>query len=223
MIKRLTLCDAVVDEIRSYIKEKNLKVGDKLPNQQELCQMFGISRTSLREAIKCLQAFDEIEVLNGKGIYIKQRDTFKIEANIDNLKDKKKALIEMLEIRRSLEGLAVKLAAERATEEEINKIEGYLKLMIQKTEDDQCDPEEDKAFHEAIYHSCRNDILIEFLDKSYNIFEELWENPLGIGSAMNELELHLKMFEFIKQHKIAEAEKAFHKLIDREIEYIVVK
>jgi DNA-binding FadR family transcriptional regulator len=216
MIKRMTLCDSIVEEIKLYIQKNNYKPGDKLPNQLEFCEMLGVSRTSLREALKILQAVNAVEIKNGKGIYMKKTENYKIQADI-SMEDKKRSLLEMLEIRKGMEGLAVKLSAERATDDEIAEIERMLKIMSEKSSKGESDPVEDKSFHKAIYYSSKNIILIDMLDNLYVILDIMWNNPLGIGSAMNEFKLHKRMFDHIKNREAEKAEKVFWELIDSEI------
>lgn len=215
MIKRTTLCDSIVDEIKSYIKKNKLSPGDKLPNQQELCDIMGVSKTPLREALRILQALNVITVENGKGIYVKKSSQFKIQTTINV--DEKKSIIEMLELRKAIENFAVKLAVERATEREVAQIENIFDKMSEKSLKGESEPDEDKEFHRLVYRTSKNKVLIDMLDNIYDILDVLWKNPLGIGSAMNELKLHRDILESIKQKRPEKAEKAVSKLIDSEI------
>lgn len=215
MIKRTSLYETIVIEIKKYIKENKLMPGDKLPKQDTFCDILGVSRTSLREALRTLQAVDIIEIKNGKGIYVKERNSLKLEATI-NLEDQKKSILEMIEIRRSVEGLAVKLATERATENEIIEMEKKLSAMEEKAKREECEPIEDKAFHTAIYRASKNQILIDLLENLYENFAIMWQNPLGIGNAMNEFKLHKDMFTYIKERQPSKAEKVFLKIMDAE-------
>ena len=70
------------EEIKKYIIESGLKPGDKLLSEQELAINLGISRTSLREVLKGLQALGIIEVKPGDGIFLKE---FNFDAILDNL------------------------------------------------------------------------------------------------------------------------------------------
>lgn len=67
--KRNTLQLEIIRFIKQYITEHELKPGDKLPSQEQLISMIGVSRTSLREAVKTMEAQGKLKVLNGKGIY----------------------------------------------------------------------------------------------------------------------------------------------------------
>ena len=69
-IKRTSLQSEIIRFILDYIREHDLNPGDKLPSQENLLAMMGVSRTSLREAMKTLEARGIPEIQNGKGAYV---------------------------------------------------------------------------------------------------------------------------------------------------------
>ena len=74
-IQRTSLQSEIIRYIQNYIQENNLKPGDRLPSQEKLIEMMGVSRTSLREAMKTLEARNVLEAKNGKGIYVGSQGT----------------------------------------------------------------------------------------------------------------------------------------------------
>lgn len=82
--------------------------------------MLNVGRSTLREGIKKLEAEDSIEIINGKGIYVKQISPFRIYTSF-SIQDEKKYLLEALEVRTVLEAKAVQLAVANVTEEQIKK------------------------------------------------------------------------------------------------------
>lgn len=69
---RESAVDIVVNQIKSLLLEKKLKPGDKLPSEMELCEGLGVSRGSVREAMKILSAFGIVDVRIGNGTYIRE-------------------------------------------------------------------------------------------------------------------------------------------------------
>lgn len=63
-------CEAAMDAIKSYIISKGLKSGDPLPNEAKLCEELGVSRSSVREAVRKLEALDIVNVVHGKGMFV---------------------------------------------------------------------------------------------------------------------------------------------------------
>jgi GntR family transcriptional repressor for pyruvate dehydrogenase complex len=212
MIKRVELHEAIVNEIKKYIRDNNLKPGDKLGTQNQLTSTFGVSITALREALRTLRALGVIEVKNGKGIYVLKQIGFKFESDIEfeNIRQK---VLYVMEFRESIEASAVKLASKRATEEDIKEMEKNLEIMLEKESKGLLCTEADKAFHDAIFKASHNPILIRAVE--YGGLKMLWENPLGAGKAITEeTGLHKEMFEHIKNKEPEKAVKVFYKLMD---------
>src|SRR6202051_1583608 len=98
----------VLSRLRDYIVEGNLPEGGRMPERQ-LCEMFGISRTPLREALKVLAAEGLVELLPNRGARVRQLS--------------ERELGELFDVMGGLEGLAGRLACENITDEEIAEIE----------------------------------------------------------------------------------------------------
>ena len=117
-IKRVTLQTEIIEFIKEYIDKNNLKSGDRLPSQAELMELLGVSRSSVREAIKTLEAKNALEVINGKGVFVKDGSSNSISAQIEFGKEKE-SILELLEVRKVLEKEILRLVIQNATEEEV--------------------------------------------------------------------------------------------------------
>lgn len=210
----MLVSEMITDEIKKYIKENQLKEGDRLLSMAELCSRLKVSRSSVREALSTLIANDIIEVINGKGIFVKNLDTYRIEARI-NVENEKKTLLYLCEVRRSLEGSAVELAAERATEESISKMAFYLQECERLRKLNKSDAEMDLAFHQTIYKATGNPVLESVIESIWNTFSKFWNNPFGIERMfVDTFPLHQSLFEAIKSKNKNQARKEFDKLMD---------
>jgi DNA-binding GntR family transcriptional regulator len=98
----------ILSRLRDYVVEGNIPDGGRVPERQ-LCEMFGISRTPLREALKVLAAEGLIELLPNRGARVRQLG--------------KRDLEELFDVMGGLESLAGRLACETVTDEEIAEIE----------------------------------------------------------------------------------------------------
>ena len=101
-IKRTSLQSEIIRFILDYIREHDLNPGDKLPSQENLLAMMGVSRTSLREAMKTLEARGILEIQNGKGAYVGGLVDADGVQVIDFTQEKER-LLEALEVRKILE------------------------------------------------------------------------------------------------------------------------
>ncbi len=149
------LRDVVFENLRTAILDGNLKAGQRLMEVQ-LAEQLGVSRTPIREAIRKLELEGLVIMLPRKGAYV---------ADI-SFKD----LIDVLEIRASLEGLAAYLAAERRNDDEVIELEKLAKEFEDcvKNTDIEGLLKKDIEFHEKIFMMANNQRL-------YQIITSLWE------------------------------------------------
>ena len=108
---------------RMIIEEHKYKYGEKLPNENELSQELGISRTTLREAIRTLISIGILVVKRGKGTYVSEEiDQYAQEIDINDFTKNQITLRDLYEARLIFEPEAAALACKRATDEEIDEI-----------------------------------------------------------------------------------------------------
>ena len=180
------LRDIVFENLRTAILEGELKAGKRLMEVQ-LAEQLGVSRTPIREAIRKLELEGLVVMLPRKGAYV---------ANM-SFKD----LIDVLEIRASLEGLAAYLAAERRRDEDIDELERVAKEFEKSVRETNIDNvlKKDIEFHEKIFLMANN-------KKLYQIITSLWEQVhrfrvtyvSNYEASLSLVDEHNKMLEAIK-------------------------
>ncbi len=128
-MKNKMLSQSIADNILSMITiEKRFSVGDKLPNELELSEELNVSRTTLREAIRILVAYDILEIRRGKGTYVAEK-TLEQPQDLEQLASVKVNAKDLYEMRLIFEPEAAYMAAIRGTDAEIKRIADYGKLM----------------------------------------------------------------------------------------------
>ncbi|OUM93945.1 MAG: GntR family transcriptional regulator [Firmicutes bacterium ZCTH02-B6] len=144
------LRELVFEAIREAIITGHLKPGERLMEIQ-LAEELGVSRTPVREAIRKLEQEGFVVMVPRKGAYV---------ADI-SMKD----IAEVFEIRGALEGLAAELAAERATEEQLERLERLLVEIGECIERQDVDGmiEKDTAFHDLLFSASHNERLVQIL------------------------------------------------------------
>lgn len=157
--------EMVLDKIEQNFLSNQLQVGDKLPSERDLANLFDVSRNSVREALQVLALRNIIEIRRGGGSYVKQSNAQFIEELSERVTVAEEHLIfEMLEVRRALEVEAISLAAQRASADDLNKIRKSLKKMAVSVEDDVAGAEADFEFHMHIINASHNSILIHLAE-----------------------------------------------------------
>ena len=124
-MKNKMLSQSIADNILSMITiEKRFSVGDKLPNELELSEELNVSRTTLREAIRILVAYDILEIRRGKGTYVAEK-TLEQPQDLEQLASVKVNAKDLYEMRLIFEPEAAYMAAIRGTDAEIKRIADY--------------------------------------------------------------------------------------------------
>ena len=121
--KNSKVYEQVIEEIKNQIKTGKLKKGDKLPSERDMVELFSVSRTSVREAMRALEVIGLIERKQGAGNYIKTNfDDSLFEPISVMFMLQKNSLDDIVELREILESYCIKLAVRNISESEIETI-----------------------------------------------------------------------------------------------------
>lgn len=154
--------EAVTEAILDLVRRGELKPGMRLPSEPQLAEMTGISRTSVREAVRGLQSIGILEIRRGQGTFVSDINASSvIDAQMVMLLESRRALLDLTEVRTGIEPLIARYAAERATEDEINALRGALAEMIEAGQDHARWREAHLDFHSALASATQNIILMK--------------------------------------------------------------
>lgn len=113
----------IEDELMNFILQEPVKIGEKIPNEFELAEKFGVGRSTIREAVKALVSKGVLEVRRGSGTYVVSTSTLEEDPlGFSKFEDKYKLALELFEVRLMLEPEIASLAAGNASEEEKEKL-----------------------------------------------------------------------------------------------------
>lgn len=123
-IKRQRVSDEIVDQVKNLISQGKLKPGDRLPPERELIEEFGVSRPSHREALNSLVAQGFLEVKQGNRTFVKSITSEKLQDPRSLLlKADTQKIFHLIEVRKAMETWGAFHAAQRVTEEDIERLE----------------------------------------------------------------------------------------------------
>lgn len=147
--------------LKSFIEGGNYAPGMVLPTERALAERLGVGRPAIRESIKALTILDVLESRRGDGTYLKSLDGLRRgwPAKVD-LGTKDFSILDLLEVRKMIEPKAAKLAASRATESHLRRIEAQ-RIKVQEAGDWTDISEHDLLLHTAIIEAAGNPILSE--------------------------------------------------------------
>ncbi len=169
---------SIQDRIKDLIFERRLVAGDAMPTENELVDYLGVSRNTVREALKALQAVRIVEIRHGFGTYVG-------DCSLDPFADAlafrgRQALhtdlhevVELIELRQALEVGLVEQIARVADGAEIAALGDRLGAMADATGSDEQFAAADRAFHDQLYAPLDNQLLIQLLRVFWDVYHEL--------------------------------------------------
>lgn len=167
------LTDQVIDRITTALIHKELKPGDKLPPENELVMSLKVGRSSVREAIKVLQAMGIVQVKRGDGTYVASKASgAAVNPMLYQLLLERGTMEDMVELRVMFEPAFVLLAARKATEEDFKKIRAAQQHCEELALQNKHTGEDDIAFHMAILHATHNPYVIRIGEVILKMFME---------------------------------------------------
>jgi GntR family transcriptional repressor for pyruvate dehydrogenase complex len=200
-IKHTRVSDEIVKQVKSLISEGTLRPGDQLPPERELIKWFGVSRPSLREALNSLTTIGFLEV-KGKRTFIrsaaseKMHDPLSILLQTDTQK-----IFDLTEVRKAIETWGAFLAAQRATEEDIQQLESIIEEMKKALQKGRTWEKQDADFHLAMAQATHNTIQIHLMSTIYELLRESVAKLFTDKRKMNKLfRQHFGILSAIKNH-----------------------
>jgi DNA-binding FadR family transcriptional regulator len=166
------------DQMKSYILERGLKAGDPLPNEQELMAQLGVGRHPLREAMKALQAVGIIEIRHGYGTYVGEVSLQSLEDGLafrmsQSMAGDFRDVQNVLEVRQAIEvGLAEEVVAHFRSDG-YDDLEPIVARMESRAAAGKYFPDEDWAFHQALYEPLGNALVIDLLSVFWRTFAQV--------------------------------------------------
>ncbi|GCE31013.1 GntR family transcriptional regulator [Dictyobacter alpinus] len=164
VIPKSALAEDIVNHLLVLIREKKLRPGDKLPPERELASMLGVSRPSLREALRTLSIMRVVELRHGSGTYVTALEPATLVEHLDfvfSLDDS--TYLQLLETRKILEPGICALAAKNITQAEISQLEACIERSKVGPQEHEIYLQADLDIHEIIVQAARNPLLSRFM------------------------------------------------------------
>ncbi len=209
--------DRAVDELLRLIRERGYSAGEKLPNEYELSAQLGVSRNTIREAVRVLASRNILDIRQGAGTFISQkRGVANDPLGFSLMEDRRKLVEDLIQIRSIIEPQIAALAAQNATPEDVlvlGDLCDQLETLIRKRQDFM---EKDVEFHTQLATCSRNMVmsnLIPVICEGITIFAASVVEPEFDQTVKS----HREIFEAVRERRAADAQQAmlFHLLYNR--------
>lgn len=201
-INKTTISSAIVSQIIDMVNKQELKPGDRIPTERNLCEMFCVGRGSVREAIKIMETMGILE-RQGKSVVVSKAPEPSISA-FSNMTKTIGNINNIIETRNIIETETCRLAAVRATPQDV---ENLWTITRQPIQDHIAFATYDRSFHRAIVEAAHNPVLLQV----YDLISDLIFRTEDIYTRLKDLSPE-------EQYAIVEENLQFHEDIIRAID-----
>ena len=197
----MAVTDDAISKIKQMIQQGELRPGDRLPPEQELSERLGLSRSSMREAVKALEAMRILDVRRGDGTYVTSLQPSLLLEAMSFVLDfhESHAVLEVFEVRRIVEPASAGIAARRAGPEQVAEMREHLTKVHGDTPSDEL-VEHDGVFHRMIASATGNDYLVSLLEtiSSQTARARIWRALTQEGAVPRTLHEHERILDAIE-------------------------
>ena len=198
---RRNLPDDLARRVRELIHAESYAPGDRLPSIAAMSARFGVGHPTLREALRKLETLGIVSIRHGSGVYVGKDDNSLVITNpVFSGEVTRKSLLDLIEARIPIELASVRLAAVRATPEQLANLRAYLGVALASLEEDAALSEANMAFHREIALASGNLVLHQLLDVLASVFQEEQLKILDIyGWRQKDYEEHAAILAALEQ------------------------
>jgi GntR family transcriptional repressor for pyruvate dehydrogenase complex len=212
----MALTDEAIERIKEMIVSGDLRPGDRLPNEAELAGRLGLSRNSLREAVRALSLMRVLDVRQGDGTYV---TSLRPELLLDAVAfvadfHRDDSLLHLLQVRRIIEPAASAMAAMAMSDEAIAELGAVLDALDEDADDIEQLIATDLEFHRRIAAGSGNPVLASLVDSlsAPTVRARMWRGLTQAGAAARTHEQHHSIYRAIaaREPEVARAWAAVH-------------
>ncbi|AIF53103.1 FadR/GntR family transcriptional regulator [Pelosinus sp. UFO1] len=218
-ILKANITQQVIEYLKKNIENGTWAVGEKIPSENNLTEILGVSRASVRVAIQQFIALDALQSIQGKGTFVKTNNITGVSSNLNAIDEANyDDIIQVLEFRRIIETECAYIAAQQATDETINNLKKYLGNMKNSIDQSEEFVKQDMLFHEEICHATGNRLLENCLKE---VFQQTAKNHKQMNEAFgynDGIYYHTLLLKAIKNKDARKAKNLMKEHLQQAIE-----
>ncbi|MFJ7637832.1 FadR/GntR family transcriptional regulator [Peribacillus sp. NPDC097206] len=205
MEEKKPLKKTVIQEIKNYIISQNLKAGDQLPTERKFTEMFGVSRSVVREALSYLENTDVIRIRQGQGAFLN-------ESNIENLLDNffflwqinSGNIRDILGLRILFESSAIDEIVKNQSMDDLDMLKEVVEESEKATTQEEF-KEADTLFHKQLLQATNNDLFIQMTNMITSYFFQVQHIHLSLEEFKGLIQEHRNIVEALLMGNADEA------------------
>src|SRR5712692_9012298 len=172
-IKKTRIPEEIADRIRLLILDGTFPPGRPLPSERALAVRFGVGRGSIRDAFRMLEMIGLLETRHGQGTFPRELTVDRLVARLASVLTYRRDLQdELMDVRRMFEPAVARVAATRATEEDLADLQRVLETQRRKLKTGQSAIVEDTAFHAVLARATRNRVVVRIMETLNDLLVE---------------------------------------------------
>ena len=201
------LAGAIADQIRAMIRDERMMAGDKLPTESELISRFNVGRSTIREAMKRLQAENIVEIRHGTGSFVAQRTGLVRDPFGLDFEEQGQLAVDLMEVRLMLEPQVAASAARRRTPRDVEALRAINADMRRAAAAGGSYVRYDSDFHIAVAEATRNIVLRRMYPTLFEAaMEASYRSTVHVsGSVETALSYHDRILQAIEAQDATEA------------------
>ncbi len=207
-INKIKVSDEVLNQLKQNILTGTFKPNEKLPPEGQLCELFQVSRISIRTALHKLEAIGLIETRNGEGTFVRGFDPGSLMLPLlRHIQITRQDILDLLAYREAVEMLGCRLAAENGSQTEAETLENIYHQMEKAAcaGDTDAFTQFDIAFHHQIANMSANSFIIRTLQIIDDFFQAHLQRMNQSISLIYSLDSHRALTDAVKHHRPEEA------------------
>ncbi|HEY7295956.1 MAG TPA: FadR/GntR family transcriptional regulator [Dehalococcoidia bacterium] len=216
-VRRTNLSATIADRIAENIAQGRLPAGSRLQSERELSDLFGVGRSSIREAIKTLESRGLVEGRQGEGRFVRAQNlSGLVQPPAGPLSVTEREVAQLYEARRIIEPGMASLAAQRAVKRDLAAARRLLERHEERVEGGTYGGAEDTAFHLKVAAMAENPLLARLLDAVLQALHAIREPALRSAPSLKlSLEGHWQVLQALEAHDPEAAHSAALAHLDR--------
>ena len=218
--KKPRVSDQVFEQMKDMIIGQKWLPGDKLPSEQALCELFGISRVTVRSALFKLNTLRLIDTFLGDGSYVRKLDMEVVLNNLVPIACLDGDFESILEFRMEVESGTCAIAARKATKSDIAELRELLEKMLAAQDDWNALSVLDLEFHYAIARISQNNLLIKTYEMVLNIYMPHMKQIVNTMGGDWGVYYHGKIVDALEAHDTPGARQIMYEHILKNLEFV---
>jgi len=216
-IKKTRVHEEIADRIRQLILDRALPPGRPMPSERVLARRFGVSRGSVRDALRTLEVLGLLEMRHGQGTFPRELSVDRLVTPLSSVLTYQRDLqSELMDVRRMFEPAVARVAATRITDDDLAALREVLDRQRRKVAAGRSAIDEDTAFHAALARATHNRIAVRLMETLNDLLMESRRLTLRQkGRPQRSFEGHEAIVQAVERRDPDAAERAMHEHIDR--------